>query len=115
MPEFSGRPATAGRHYMNPAYGRAMAQADGDDGSNDDDAAQDAARNGRLKHVTIHIQRDGGFSVHAHYQHARAGHHAVESEHASAAEAAEEAKKHLRGHEIRRAAGAAGSSCDDES
>ena len=115
MPEFSGRPATAGRHYMNPAYGRAMAQADGDDGANDDSAAQDAARNGRLKHVTIHIQRDGGFSVHAHYQHAGAGHHTVESNHGSAAEAAGEAKNHLRGHEIRSAGAAAGSSCDDES
>ena len=109
MPEISGR------HYMNPAYGRAMAQADGDDGSNDDSAAQDAARNGRLKHVTIQVQRDGGFSVHAHYQHAGAGHHTVESEHANAAEAAGEAKKHLRGHEIRRDDNAAGSSCDDES
>ncbi|HXK03484.1 MAG TPA: hypothetical protein VMS37_13855 [Verrucomicrobiae bacterium] len=109
MPEFSGR------HYMNPSYGRAMAQADGDDGTNDDAAAHEAARNGRLKHVTIHVQHDGGFSVQAHYQHASAGHHTVDSKHASAADAAGEAKKHLRGHELRRAAGDAGTSCDDES
>ena len=98
MPEF------AGRHYMNPAYGRAIAQPDGDDGDGDSDA-QEAARNGNLKHVTIHIQKDGGFSVHAHYQHARAGHHTVESKHASSEQAAEEVKRHLRGHESRRASG----------
>ena len=109
MPEFSGR------HYMNPAYGRAMAQADGDDGANDDSAARDAARNGNLKHVTIHVQRDGGFTVHAHYQHARAGHHTVESKHTSAADAAGDAKNHLRGHEIRGEDRAASASCDDES
>ncbi len=91
-------PEIAGRHYMNPAYGRAMAQPDGDDGDSD---AQDAARNGNLKHVAIHIQKDGGFSVHAHYQHARAGHHTVESKQASSHEAAEEVKRHLRGHESR--------------
>lgn len=94
MPEF------AGRHYMNPAYGRAIAQGDGDDGDGD---AQEAARNGNLKHVTVHIQREGGFSVHAHYQHPRDGHHTVESKHASSHEAAEEVKRHLRGHESRRA------------
>jgi len=108
MPEF------AGRHFMNPAYGRALAQADGDDGANDAEA-QDAARNGNLKHVAIHIQKDGGFSVHAHYQHARAGHHSVESKHASSHEAAEEAKRHLRGHEAKHAARAGASACDDES
>jgi len=99
---------------MNPAYGRALAQADGDDGTNDDAAAQDAARNGNLKHVTIHVQKDGGFSVHAHYQHARGGHHTVESKQASAADAAEEAKQHLRGHEIRRDERGAAASCDDD-
>ena len=114
MHELARRPATAGRHYMNPAYGRAMAQADGDDGATDAEAA-DAARNGRLKHVTIHIQRDGGFSVHAHYQHASAGHHTVESKHASAEDAAEAAKTHLRGHELRREDHNGAASCDDES
>ena len=93
MPEF------AGRHYMNPAYGRAIAQSDGDDGS--DAEAQSAARNGNLKHVTIHIQKEGGFSVNAHYQHPRDGHHTVASKHSSSHEAAEEAGRHLRRHESR--------------
>ena len=112
MPEFAGRPATAGRHYMNPAYGRAMTLPPDDI---DEADAQEAARNGNLKHVAIHIQKDGGFSVHAHYQHARAGHHSVESKHASSEEAAEEAKRHLRGHEAKRANRAGATACDDES
>lgn len=109
-------PEIGGRHYMNPAYGRALAQADGDDGTDDADA-QECAQNGALKHVTVHIQRDGGFTVHAHYQHKRAGHHSVESRHASSDEATEEVKRHLRGHEARRAASAsrAAASDDDES
>jgi hypothetical protein len=99
----------SGRHYMNPAYGRAMsqtgsqsvAQADGDDGA--ESAQHDAgAHHGDLKHVTVHIQREGGFSVHAHYQHPTAGHHTVESKHASAQHAAERIQAHLRGHESRR-------------
>jgi hypothetical protein len=105
MPEF------AGRHYMNPAYGRAMALPP----ENDDADAQECAGNGNLKHVTVHIQRDGGFSVHAHYQHKRAGHHTVESKHSSSHEAAEEVKRHLRGHEARRARGGRGAEQDDES
>ena len=97
MPEF------AGRHYMNPAYGRAIAQPAPADDDGDNGEAQDAASNGRLKHVTVNIQREGGYSVHAHYEHPRAGHHTVESKHATNEEAAEEVKRHLRGHEARRA------------
>ena len=96
MPEF------AGRHFMNPAYGRALAQADGDDGADDADA-QECAKHGNLKHVSVNIQREGGYSVHAHYDHPRAGHHTVESKHATSQEAAEEVKRHLRGHEARKA------------
>jgi hypothetical protein len=92
MPEFGGR------HYMNPSYGRALAAPIGAD-----DDAQQCAQHGNLKHVEIHIHRDGGFSVHAHYQHPRAGHHSVESRHGSSDGAAEEAKRHLRGHEARKA------------
>ncbi|HXZ20101.1 MAG TPA: hypothetical protein VEG63_09130 [Candidatus Acidoferrales bacterium] len=106
MPEFGGR------HYMNPAYGRALALPPADE----EDHAQEAARNGHLKRVDIHIQKEGGFSVHAHYQHPRAGHHSVESRHASAADAAEEAQRHLRGHELKHATGGRSSAaCSDDS
>jgi hypothetical protein len=105
MPEF------AGRHYMNPAYGRAIAQADGDDGDAD---AQECAKHGNLKQVTVHIQREGGYSVHAHYEHPRAGHHTVESKHATSDEAAEEVKRHLRGHEARRERRSGGADDGDE-
>jgi len=99
-------PPITARHYMNPAYGRAMSQADGDPTDPDDSssAAEDAAQHGNLKHLTVNIQREGGFSVHAHYQHPRAGHHTIESKHAAAKEAAEEIERHLRGHESRGAA-----------
>lgn len=95
MPEFGGR------HYMNPAYGRALAEADGDNGN--DDAAQECAKHGELQHINVHVQRDGGFSVHAHYRHPRAGRHSVESKHSASKEAAHEVQRHLRGHEARRA------------
>lgn len=88
-------PEIAGRHYMNPAYGREMAIEQEDD-------ARETAGHGDLKQISVHPQKDGGFSVHAHYDHKRAGHHSVESKHASAEEAAEEAKRHLRGHEARK-------------
>ena len=102
-------PEIGGRHYMNPAYGRAVA------GESEEDA-REAARNGELKHVAVHPQKDGGFSVHAHYEHPKAGHHTVESKHASAEEAAEEVKRHLRGHEARcaRRNDEAGESDEDE-
>ena len=83
---------------MNPSYGRALALP-----PNADDDGQECAKHGNLKHVAIHIQRDGGFTVHAHYQHPRAGHHTVESKHSASKEAADEAQRHLRGHESRRA------------
>jgi hypothetical protein len=85
-----------GRHYMNPAYGRAIATEAEDDG-------EECADHGDLKHISVHPQKGGGFSVHAHYQHRRAGHHSVESRHASHEEAAEEVKRHLRGHDVRQA------------
>lgn len=105
MPEY------AGRHYMNPAYGRALTLPP----ENDDADAQECAQNGDLKHVDVHIQRDGGFSVHAHYQHKRAGHHSVESRHSSSHEAAEQVKGHLRGHEARRARKNGSADSSDES
>jgi hypothetical protein len=80
---------------MNPAYGRACA-------AEQDDDARETAGHGDLKQISVHPQKDGGFSVHAHYDHKQAGHHSVESQHASAEEAAEEVKRHLRGHEARR-------------
>jgi hypothetical protein len=93
MPEFGGR------HYMNPSYGRALASPP--DAADDD--AQECAKHGELKHVAVHPQKEGGFSVHAHYEHPRSGHHTVESKHATSEDAAEEVKRHLRGHEARRA------------
>jgi hypothetical protein len=101
MPEFGGR------HYMNPAYGRAIALP-----PDAEDDGQEYIRHGNLKHVAVHPQEDGGFSVHAHYQHPRAGHHTVESKHSTSEEAAEEVKRHLRGHETCRAGRA--SSADAE-
>jgi len=92
MPEFGGR------HYMNPSYGRALTLP-----PDADDDSQECAKHGNLKHVEVHIQRDGGFSVHAHYQHVRGGHHTVESKHSASKEAADEVQRHLRGHEARRA------------
>jgi len=106
-------PELAGRHYMNPAYGRTIAQADGDDG--DAEACAKPAAAGELKHVAVHpsaAAEDGGFSVRAHYEHPSAGHHTVESKHASAEDAAEAVKQHLRGHESRHAASSNG---NDES
>ena len=103
MPEF------VGRHYMNPAYGRAIATEAEDD-------ARETAGHGNLEKVTVHPQKDGGFSVHAHYDHRRAGHHSVESQHASAEEAGEEVKRHLRGHEARQARrNNSAQQCDDDS
>jgi hypothetical protein len=90
MPEF------AGRHYMNPAYGRTIAAEAADDG-------QEYADHGELSHIAVHPQKDGGFSVHAHYHHRRKGYHSVESRHETSQEAAEEVARHLRGHEARRA------------
>jgi hypothetical protein len=93
MPEFGGR------HYMNPSYGRALtAPPDAED-----DDAQECAKHGELQHINVHVQRDGGFSVHAHYRHHRAGRHSVESRHSASKEAADEVQRHLRGHEARRA------------
>ena len=89
-------PEVGGRHYMNPAYGRAMAVEQQDD-------ARETTAHGDLKKISVHPQKDGGFSVHAHYQHPRAGHHSVESQHAGAEDAGEEVKRHLRGHQARRA------------
>jgi len=101
-------PDIGGRHYMNPAYGRAIAAEAEDD-------ARETAGHGDLKQISVHPQKDGGFSVHAHYDHRRAGHHSVESQHASAEEAGEEVKRHLRGHEARQArrSGSAQESDDD--
>src|SRR5271167_2007977 len=90
-------PEIAGRHYMNPAYGRTIAAESEEDG-------QESSRHGELKHISVHSRKGGGFAVHAHYQHERAGHHTVDSKHASAEEAAEEVKRHLRGTEKRQAA-----------
>jgi len=89
-------PEIAGRHYMNPAYGQAMATVQEED-------AREAIRHGNLKKVSVHPQKDGGFSVHAHYDHKQAGHHSVESKHPGAQEAAEEVQRHLRGHQARSA------------
>jgi len=96
---------------MNPSYGRALSSRIGTAPSpgaprppdGDDDDAQECAKHGELQHVNVHVQRDGGFSVHAHYRHHRAGRHSVESRHGSSDGAAEEAKRHLRGHEARKA------------
>jgi hypothetical protein len=92
---------------MNPAYGRAMANEQEDD-------ARETARHGDLKQISVHPQKDGGFSVHAHYEHRRAGHHTVESKHASAEEAGEEVKRHLRGHEARNARQGGGTAEDND-
>ena len=92
-------PEIGGRHYMNPSYGRALTLPP----DAEDDDAQECAKHGNLKHVEVHIQKDGGFSVHAHYQHARGGHHTVESKHSASKDAADEVQRHLRGHEARRA------------
>lgn len=101
-------PEIAGRHYMNPAYGRAME-------IEQEDGARQTAGHGDLKQISVHPQKDGGFSVHAHYDHKRAGHHSVESQHASAAEAAEEVERHLRGHQARSAQrNDASRACDTE-
>ncbi len=103
-------PEIGGRHYMNPAYGRAIAAEQEED-------ARETAGHGALKHIAVHPQKDGGFSVHAHYEHRRAGHHSVESKHADAEEAGEEVKRHLRGHEARQARkrNGAAEADDDES
>jgi hypothetical protein len=70
-----------------------------DDGNDERSAC---ALHGRLKHVEVHPKKDGSFAVHAHYEHARTGHHVVESQQATREQAAEEVQRHLHGHEIRR-------------
>ncbi len=87
MPDF------ARKHYMNPAYGRTIL------GFPEPVRSGPAESNGALEQVSTHPQRDGGFAVHAHFDHPRAGHHSVDSKHAGHEEAAERVKEHLRAHE----------------
>jgi hypothetical protein len=95
MPDFGGK------HYMNPAYGRTIL------GFPEAERSGPSESNGALEHVSIHPQKDGGYAVHAHFDHPRAGHHTVDSKHADHEEAVERVKEHLRAHEATK--GSAGS------
>jgi hypothetical protein len=102
MPDFGGK------HFMNPAYGRTIVSLpEGFPGAA-------AESNGALEHVSIHPQKDGGYAVHAHFDHPRAGHHTVDSKHADHEEASERVKEHLRAHEAGHGRAGSGAQNGDE-